>query len=49
MKIVRLLVKNFMDTDTFDWERAKKCCTAVSVGNGRVIPFCVYNNLKGKL
>ena len=49
MKIVRLIVKNFMDTDTFDWERAKKCCTAVSVGNNRVIPFCVYNNLKGKI
>lgn len=49
MKIVRLLVKNFMDTDTFDWERAKKCCTAVSIGNNRVIPFCVYNNLKGEI
>ena len=47
MKIIRLVVKNFMDTENFDWERARKCCTAVAVGNGRVIPFCVNNNLKG--
>jgi uncharacterized radical SAM superfamily Fe-S cluster-containing enzyme len=49
MKIVRILVKNFMDPGTFDWERAKKCCTGVSVGNGRVIPFCVHNALKGQI
>lgn len=49
MKIVRIIVKNFMDADTFDWERAQKCCTGVSVGNGKVIPFCVHNALKGKI
>lgn len=49
MKIIRIIVKNFMDADTFDWERAKKCCTGVSVGNGKVIPFCVHNALKGKI
>jgi uncharacterized radical SAM superfamily Fe-S cluster-containing enzyme len=49
MKIVRIIVKNFMDADTFDWQRAQKCCTGVSVGNGRVIPFCVHNTLKGKI
>lgn len=48
MKIVRILVKNFMDLDTFDFERAKKCCTGISVGNGKVIPFCLHNALKGK-
>ncbi len=48
MKTVRILVKNFMDLDTFDFERAKKCCTGISVGNGKVIPFCVHNALKGK-
>ncbi|MBR3603120.1 MAG: radical SAM protein, partial [Elusimicrobiaceae bacterium] len=47
MKIVRIIVKNFMDADTFDWQRAQKCCTGVSIGNERVIPFCVYNTLKG--
>lgn len=49
MKIVRLVVKNFMDVTNFDWERARKCCTAISVGNNRVIPFCVNNVLKGKI
>lgn len=48
MKIVRILVKNFMDLDTFDFERARKCCTGISVGNGKVIPFCLRNALKGK-
>ena len=49
MKIVRVIVKNFMDADTFDWQRAQKCCTGVSVGNGKVIPFCIHNALKGKI
>lgn len=49
MKIVRIIVKNFMDADTFDWQRAQKCCTGVSVCNGKVIPFCVHNILKGKI
>lgn len=49
MKIVRIIVKNFMDTDNFDWERARKCCTGVSVGKGRVIPFCVHNLLRSKM
>lgn len=48
MKIVRILVKNFMDADTFDFERVKKCCTGVSAGNGKVIPFCIHNALKEK-
>lgn len=49
MKIVRIIVKNFMDADTFDWQRAQKCCTGVSVGNGKIIPFCIHNTLKGKI
>ena len=49
MKIVRIIVKNFMDADTFDWQRAQKCCTGVSVGNGKVVPFCIHNTLKGKI
>lgn len=49
MKIVRIIVKNFMDIDNFDWERAKKCCTGVSVGKGKVIPFCVHNLLRSKM
>ena len=49
MKIIRIVVKNFMDIDNFDWERARKCCTGVAVGNGKVVPFCVHNALKGKI
>ncbi|HBA61884.1 MAG TPA: hypothetical protein DCZ92_13940 [Elusimicrobia bacterium] len=48
MKVLRIMVKNFMDCETFDLERAKKCCVGVSAGGGRVVPFCVHNNLKGK-
>ena len=44
-KILRLMVKNFMDCENFDLARARKCCVGVSVGVGRVVPFCVYNNL----
>ena len=45
MKMLRILVKNFMDSTTFDAERAQKCCVGVSVGGNRIIPFCV-NNIK---
>ena len=43
MKIVRILVKNFMDADTFDTQRARQCCVGVSVGGNRIVPFCVHN------
>ncbi len=43
MKMLRIVVKNFMDAETFDTERAKKCCVGVSIGGDRIIPFCVNN------
>ena len=43
MKMLRIVVKNFMDAETFDTERAKKCCVGVSIGGERIIPFCVNN------
>jgi uncharacterized radical SAM superfamily Fe-S cluster-containing enzyme len=46
MKIVRILTKNFMDADTFDFERVTKCCTGISAGGGKVVPFCLHNALK---
>ncbi len=49
MKVIRIIVKNFMDADTFDFERARKCCTGVSAGDGKVVPFCIHNALKGAL
>lgn len=46
MKILRIVVKNFMDSYTFDSERAQKCCVGVSAGNNKIIPFCVNNIFK---
>jgi uncharacterized radical SAM superfamily Fe-S cluster-containing enzyme len=43
MKILRIVVKNFMDAHTFDAERAQKCCVGVSIGRDRIVPFCVNN------
>jgi len=43
MKIVRILVKNFMDAEMFDIERAKQCCVGVSTGGNRIVPFCMHN------
>lgn len=43
MKILRIVVKNFQDCYTFDTQRAQKCCIGVSVGNNKIIPFCVNN------
>ncbi|PKL92226.1 MAG: hypothetical protein CVV21_05600 [Candidatus Goldiibacteriota bacterium HGW-Goldbacteria-1] len=43
MKMIRIIVKNFMDAHTFDTERAEKCCVGVSTGKGKIIPFCVNN------
>ena len=48
MKIVRLLVKNFMDAETFDFDRVTKCCTGVATGGGKIVPFCLHNALKEK-
>ncbi|MDR2902576.1 MAG: radical SAM protein [Lactobacillales bacterium] len=46
MKVLRIVVKNFMDAETFDFKRAKRCCIGVAIGPNRVVPFCVHNNLK---
>ena len=46
MKVLRVIVKNFMDPETFDFARVRKCCAGVAVGNRRVVPFCLHNVLK---
>ncbi|HOW43382.1 MAG TPA: radical SAM protein [Candidatus Omnitrophota bacterium] len=43
--VIRIMVKPFMDAYTFDFKRAKKCCIHVLQTDGRLIPFCVYNNI----
>jgi hypothetical protein len=37
-------VHGFMDEYNFDLERCMKCCIHELVPDGRLIPFCVYNN-----
>jgi hypothetical protein len=44
-KILRIVVKQFMDAETFDASRSARCCIGVVTGDGRVIPFCSYNTI----
>jgi len=43
--VLRIVVKPFMDAYTFDFKRAMKCCIHVLRPDGKLIPFCVYNNI----
>jgi uncharacterized radical SAM superfamily Fe-S cluster-containing enzyme len=38
-------VHGFMDEHTFDVKRVMKCCVHQLLPDGRVVPFCAYNNL----
>ncbi|MDZ7620329.1 MAG: hypothetical protein U1E05_25285, partial [Patescibacteria group bacterium] len=42
-KLLRIVVKQFMDRETFDVSRATRCCVGVLTGDGRIVPFCAYN------
>jgi uncharacterized radical SAM superfamily Fe-S cluster-containing enzyme len=42
---LRIVIKPFMDPYTFDLKRVMKCCIHVIRTDGKMIPFCVYNNL----
>jgi len=39
-------VHALMDRHSFDLKRAKKCCIHQILPDGRIVPFCVYNNLE---
>ena len=41
-----IFIHQFMDPETFDLSRARKCCQVYPQPDGRVIPACVYNCLK---
>jgi 7,8-dihydro-6-hydroxymethylpterin dimethyltransferase len=41
-----IFIHQFMDPDTFDLSRARKCCQVYPQPDGRVIPVCVHNCLK---
>jgi len=41
-----IFIHQFMDRDTFDLARARKCCQVYPQPDGRLMPACVYNCLK---
>lgn len=45
-QITMIGVHAFMDAYNFDLKRARKCCIHQVLPEGKMIPFCVYNNLK---
>ena len=44
--IKSIFIHQFMDPDTFDLSRARKCCQVYPQPDGRLIPVCVHNCLK---
>jgi uncharacterized radical SAM superfamily Fe-S cluster-containing enzyme len=43
--IFQIAIKDFMDAYTFSVKQVMKCCVAVLVPDGRLIPFCAYNTV----
>jgi uncharacterized radical SAM superfamily Fe-S cluster-containing enzyme len=41
-----IFIHQFMDPDTFDLSRARKCCQVYPQPDGRLMPACVYNCLR---
>jgi 7,8-dihydro-6-hydroxymethylpterin dimethyltransferase len=41
-----IFIHQFMDPDTFDLSRARKCCQVYPQLDGRMIPVCVHNCLR---
>ena len=44
-RIFVISVKDFMDAYTFDVRKVMKCCVEIIAPDGRMIPFCAYNNV----
>jgi len=44
-KMIMVSAMHFMDGGTFDEARVRKCVIHYAVPDGRIIPFCSYNNL----
>jgi len=41
-----IFIHQFMDRDTFDLARARKCCQVYPQPDGKLIPACIHNCLK---
>ncbi len=44
-KIKSIYIHHFMDVDTFDLTRVRRCCTVYPKPDDRFYPLCSYNNL----
>ncbi len=44
--IKSIFIHHFMDRDTFDLARARKCCNVYPLADGRMMPCCVHNCLR---
>ncbi len=44
-KVKMILIQPFMDAWNFDVKRVMKCCIHEIMPDGRIIPFCAYNNV----
>ena len=44
-KVKAIMIQPFMDAWNFDVKRLMKCCIGEIRPDGRVIPFCAYNNI----
>ena len=43
--IFAVSIKDFQDAWTFDIKKLMKCCVEIATPDGRLIPFCAYNNV----
>lgn len=44
-KVKMILVQPFMDAWNFDIKRVMKCCVGELTTDGKIVPFCAYNNV----
>lgn len=44
-RIFAISIKDFQDPYTFDVKKLMKCCVEIATPDGRLIPFCAYNNV----
>jgi uncharacterized radical SAM superfamily Fe-S cluster-containing enzyme len=44
--IKSIFIHHFMDRDTFDLSRVRKCCNVYPLADGHLVPACVHNCLR---
>jgi uncharacterized radical SAM superfamily Fe-S cluster-containing enzyme len=45
-RVLRIVVKPFMDAHTYDHRRIAQCCTKILTESGEAVSFCEYNVLR---